>query len=466
MKNKNNINYEDEGVFYTPSEEAQGEFSFDNSFSEKSSKNLKTPKKLPPQKSKYPMFMTLAIGSGILVFITLFVIMHNVFNSNDDNTSDYVVSQTTYSYENASEDIPEVGQEYFGLVRFKSEISDILTIYNISKDENADYTITGGTKMYDEYGKSIVLGEISEGDLITFVYDSENSLTSIKKSNKGFEETLNNGFKINFDDMTISSGMKTYSYSEMTKFTYRDSEFDPTLLDPTIDIITISGYNDKIWAVNLKKGHSEIEIIKNDKIKNGIIEVDTNVYKKLSDAETIKLNEGFHKIVVKGENIDSFTKEIALAVNEKYTLNLSEIKIKTGKVSIIPNVTDYALYINGALELSREPLNLEYGTYSIEIVKYGYVTYSTKFTVDSPQKTINAQLKKEVKMGTLTVNSNPTGANLSIDGMAVGTTPYSSDLVQGQHSITLKKEGYKDITIGSIYISDQETIYNVDLQKE
>ena len=237
-------------------------------------------------------------------------------------------------------------------------------------------------------------------------------------------------------------------------------------MDSSVDEITISGYGDEVLTVTLDKGHCEVDVTQNNKIKDGIIEIDTNVYKKLSDVDKIKLKSGKHKIVVKGSNIDSFTMEIDIAVNEKYALDLNEIQVKSCKLTIRPNVTDYALYINGKLELSRDPLELEFGTYTIEVIKEGYVNYETEVKLNKQEKILNIQLTKEVKMGTLTVNSNPTGASILIDGASVGTTPYTSDVTQGQHSVTLKKEGYKDITIGSIYISDHEAVYNVELQKE
>jgi len=469
-KNKNDkINYEDEGVFYTPSKEAQNLDSFDNYASNKKEKK-KNIKKLPPQKSKYQAFMALAIGSGIIVFIVVIMTVQNSFNSkNSQNNNNNLLSEETSDYYTATQEYEassKAGEEYMGVIRTKSESFDALTIYNITKDENADYKLTGQTDMRDEYGKTLVAEEFSEGDLILFIYDAENNLTSVKKTDKGFSEKIENGFKINTDKMTLSANMKTYSYSEMTKFIYGNGEFDPTLLDPTIDIITISGYGDKIWSITLEKGHGTIEITKNNRIKNGILEIDTEIYKKLSDADSIKINEGVHKIVVKGSNIDPFTKDIAVMVNEKYPLDLNEIKIKTGKLTIQTNVEDFALYINGKLELSREPLKLEYGTYEIEIVKNGYITYTNKFTINSPEQTIKANLTKEIKMGTLTVNSNPSGANLIIDEVSAGTTPYSGNVTQGLHSITLKKDGYRDISISSINISDQEAIYNIDLQKE
>ncbi len=471
---KNKINYEKEGVFYTPekSSENSGNFESFEDFGIKKNSVKKTPKKLPPQKSKYPAYMTIAIISGVLAFIILLILMKNILggeNGVKENT-DFYLEPTTKDYETYSKeknsDVSVSGNEYLGVIRSKSDSFKTLTIYNISFEENADYTVTGGTQIFDKYGKGILFDELREGDLVDFVYDKENVLISVNKSDEAFSETLKSGFKFDKVNKTISNGMKTYNYSEMTKFIYKNEDFDPEFIDPSIDTITISGHGDVIWAVTLDKGHGEITVIKNNKIKNGIIEIDTNIYKKLNDIDTVKLNEGVHKIVVKGTNIESFTKEITLAINEKVSLDLNEVPIKAGKVTIRPNVDDYALYINGNLELSREPLELEYGSYTVEIVKYGYITYTSRFTVDSPEKIIKPNLTKEVKMGTLTVNSNPSGANLMINGASVGMTPYSCDLVQGQHSITLKKDGYKDITIDSIYISEQGATYNVELQKE
>ncbi len=476
----NNKDYEKDGVFYTPSKNAenfseQDSFdSFENYGKNKKVKKIKkkTPAKIPPQKSQYPIFMILAVGIGAVVFVALFIIMFNVINPDkgSDKKSNIVSETTTVDYESSSNPSETVNsfpeKEYLGVIRSKSDAFKTLIIYNINSNDNSEYTVTGGTLIHDKYNKGIVFDELSEGDLINFVYDKNNALVSITKSDKEFKETLKNGYKIDTINKMITTNTKTYSYTDMTNFIYKTENFSPDFLDPSIDLITISGYDDTIWTVKLDKGHGELEVKKNDKIKNGIIEIDTNIYRKLPNITTVKLNEGTHKVVVKGDNIEAFIEDIEIAVNEKSTLDLNTIPIKAGKVTIRPNVSDYALYINGNLELSREPLELEYGQYTIEIVKDGYINYSSRFTVNTPEKLLKPVLAQEVKMGTLTVNSNPTGANLLIDGMASGQTPYTGDLVEGQHSITLKKEGYKDITIGSVYISGQGASYNVELQKE
>lgn len=464
QNNKKGINYEDEGVIYTPS------------FSDRppnKDENKKAASKKPPNKSRFSFFMSLTIISGIIIFVTAFALVKASFDDSPQKselpepTSEFSPSKASES-ESTSEALPDLssGTEYIGIIRFKDTHTNKFTIYNITRDESADYMITGATEMRSEYGQSIIFEEINEGDLINFIYDADNKLISIKKSTDGFTETLSPNFKIDTENKKIKNGLKEYEYTDITRFLYKGVEFEPEKIDSSIDILTIKGYNNTVWTVTMESGHGEIKVTNGNKIKNGIIEIDTSIYKKLSDAGTIKLSEGSHKIVIKGENIEAFTREISLGINEVYELNLSETEIKKCQLTIKTNATDYILYINGEPEPSRGPLNLEYGSYTIELVQYGYVPYKEQITLEKPQYVFNAELKKEVKLGTLTVTSNPSGAELFIDGTSVGMTPYSTDIVQGQHSITVKKEGYIDFVLDSVYISDKEALYNVGLQKE
>lgn len=55
----------------------------------------------------------------------------------------------------------------------------------------------------------------------------------------------------------------------------------------------------------------------------------------------------------------------------------------------------------------------------------------------------------------LTINSDPPGAEILIDGQYVGTTPHWTYLNSGAHTITLTKEGYDDKVITINYDSDR-----------
>jgi hypothetical protein len=55
----------------------------------------------------------------------------------------------------------------------------------------------------------------------------------------------------------------------------------------------------------------------------------------------------------------------------------------------------------------------------------------------------------------LSINSEPQGADISVDGQYVGTTPHWMYLKSGVHTITLQKEGYNDKVVTINYDRDR-----------
>lgn len=59
----------------------------------------------------------------------------------------------------------------------------------------------------------------------------------------------------------------------------------------------------------------------------------------------------------------------------------------------------------------------------------------------------------------LSVSSNPTGADIEVDGSFVGNTPSTVDITTGEHTVVVKKAGYKDwsrtlkVTGGAVNLS-------------
>ena len=65
---------------------------------------------------------------------------------------------------------------------------------------------------------------------------------------------------------------------------------------------------------------------------------------------------------------------------------------------------------------------------------------------DTPQAaTAQTTLTKAPEMqGKVNISSNPSGADIEVDGAFVGNTPSAVDLQAGDHVIAVKKTGYKD----------------------
>jgi len=85
---------------------------------------------------------------------------------------------------------------------------------------------------------------------------------------------------------------------------------------------------------------------------------------------------------------------------------------------------------------------LEQGQHKIRLTRTGYKPYEKIITVKRDETTeVNASL--EMLPGSLTLDSDPTGASLFINNIDYGVTPYKRDSIEaGDYYIRLVKDGY------------------------
>lgn len=96
-----------------------------------------------------------------------------------------------------------------------------------------------------------------------------------------------------------------------------------------------------------------------------------------------------------------------------------------GKDITIPKGTEITAYVNGDMKLDiakfqQPPAAQQLATASSAVASAGPTT------------------------GKLQLESNPTGADIEVDGSFVGNTPSDLQLPEGDHTITVKKSGFKD----------------------
>ncbi|HJJ36038.1 MAG TPA: PEGA domain-containing protein [Methanocorpusculum sp.] len=63
-----------------------------------------------------------------------------------------------------------------------------------------------------------------------------------------------------------------------------------------------------------------------------------------------------------------------------------------------------------------------------------------------------------IATGTVDIASNPSGANVKIDGSYYGVTPFVTSLSPGSHTVTLSKSGYSSYST-SVYVKSNEVTY-------
>jgi hypothetical protein len=94
-----------------------------------------------------------------------------------------------------------------------------------------------------------------------------------------------------------------------------------------------------------------------------------------------------------------------------------------GKDISIPKGTEVTAYVNGDLKL--------------DIAKF-------QPNAPAPQTVATTPVSNAPTSGRLQLESNPPGADIEVDGSFVGNTPSDIQVAEGDHTITVKKAGFKD----------------------
>lgn len=140
-----------------------------------------------------------------------------------------------------------------------------------------------------------------------------------------------------------------------------------------------------------------------------------------------------------------------------------------GKILIDSNPRNASILFLGTASGKFTPdsiMNIESGTYDITLMLEGYRDTTFNVTVLNNYKTTKFIKLLPVRLsGTISVNSEPAGAQIFLSGTSTGKiTPDSlPDLTPGIYSITLKLNGYKDSTFSANVVNGNRTPINIIL---
>ncbi|HEY7700622.1 MAG TPA: PEGA domain-containing protein, partial [Vicinamibacteria bacterium] len=119
----------------------------------------------------------------------------------------------------------------------------------------------------------------------------------------------------------------------------------------------------------------------------------------------------------------------------------------TGTLDIRSDVAGADVFLNGE-RVGTTPYKasgLAPGKYSVKVEKEGYAPFEKRVDLGPKQQVVRAKLASA--SATLRVESNVTGAKVSFDGEARGTTPLElSNVSPGRHELVVSAEGYESRT--------------------
>ena len=164
------------------------------------------------------------------------------------------------------------------------------------------------------------------------------------------------------------------------------------------------------------------------------------------------------------------TSSMIPAQNLSQTVNVQTITVteSTGNITINCNPTGATVYLDGVNKGAAATLSgVSPGTHQIKLTKSGYQDWTGTVTVVAGQTvSVNAVLTSIPTTGNITINVNPSGATVYLDGVNKGVVTALSGVGPGTHQVRLTKSGYNDWTGTVTVVAGQTAVVNAALQTQ
>ena len=181
---------------------------------------------------------------------------------------------------------------------------------------------------------------------------------------------------------------------------------------------------------------------------------------KLRLGDRVLLRSGEHRVAAQYEGYYPLDTELEVSSNASQRIELPFEKLP-GLVSISSTPSDDVRVYLGNRLLGSPPLDdveIPEGQYTLRFELDRF--FPEEFELDVRGAHARQRVSVELAQDWAPVNiaSNPPGAQISIDGEILGTTPAQLELVQGQHALELRLPGYNafnedlEVTAGEPYV--------------
>ena len=174
---------------------------------------------------------------------------------------------------------------------------------------------------------------------------------------------------------------------------------------------------------------------------------------------------GSHEVELKLDRYEVWSKRVNVKENKKNTLS-AVLRIKAGSLMIESEPSNAKIFLDGE-EIGTTPniiRSIAPDTYEVEVRMDGYDVWSEFVDIEGDkEKVITAVL--QMKTGSISVKSKPTGARIYLDGKEVGTTPdILESVASGSHEVEVRKDGY-DVSSKSVKVeTDKKKSVALELQ--
>ncbi|MCM1136237.1 MAG: PEGA domain-containing protein [Clostridium sp.] len=344
------------------------------------------------------------------------------------------------------------------VVETVNEGTQSLSLYMIDRNENRTFSYDGATVVQDKYGSPMTMAQLEPGDIAEITYNSElEKLGSIALSGDAWSYEGVARYNLNAGNDSATIGDESYSIgSNVLVF----SNGRPIDTDQIIhqDVLSFKGKGSNVMSITVDMGHGYLELKNADAVFGGWIEVGQTVISQIAPDMLITVPEGDYTVRLSAEGVEE-TREVTIRRNRETVLDLGDIEIPEPEDGIVifeitPNTAQ--VYVDDESVKTEYPLRLPLGLHRITAEASGYDSLSEYIRVEPETLTVKMDLEKSETVsgnslsstvlensykGRITIEA-PKDAAVYQDNLYMGIAPVTYDKTVGNHTITLRREGY------------------------
>lgn len=414
----------------------------------------------------------------ITLMVVLFIVLQSYLGKQDN--------QNTYTkIQEEKEEEPKIDLSETLVVRVEEISINHIIGYDIYNKQTISKPLNDRVTISDAYGNVCPISQIRSGDIVDIDYQKEkDKIVSISKSPKAQVWSKISGVTVDRALRQINISGTNYNYSEETIVT--DEKGIPKNIEniTPFDVISVQVLEDNVWSVTIDSIAASLNLL-DLPTSDGQIEIDNSRLLMFKDVkEPIMMIPGKHKIVIKMKGYMTITMpDFEVTSGEVYNMSLKDAEVAYTNIvlNIAPNISDYTVNIEGTTYKPGDEIKLQQGEYTIEVSAEGYENQTKKVNLlqdvnletrtlainfvmvplpeesEKPSENLGDTLESQMESGdaisietnkyssnarTITVSSEPEGANVYVDGELKGVTPYMLTLDNGTYDIKLEKVGY------------------------
>lgn len=299
--------------------------------------------------------------------------------------------------ENADIRTPNIyDSEDAAVVVKKNTEEGTIQLQNIATAKRYTLNYNGTTRIFDKNDVALSMQQLKEGSVVTVrFYKADKSLSYVKEHTDALNFQNLSNYELDLRDGKITIGADTYLLSSNVVVVSDGRETEPWELN-AVDVISVWGYQDRIYGINVEKGHGYLRLENEDYFINGWVDVGDKVIQKIEEDMLLVVPEGTFNAMVSHKG-SSAMQEINFARNEEMVWDLGSVEItvvQTGKIIFTLTPATARMAIDGREVDTSKPVELEYGLHSMRIVAEGYDTVAQYIKVAEPSANISVELEK------------------------------------------------------------------------